>query len=251
MHIRVSVRQRDLVISAFLTAILLAAGLFVFSARASYEQSQAKFYSGQLKQLKTAVQEINALNSRHPQHSEDSLPEQIGKYQTSLAAMLKNCRNLDARYKDIKEAPRAQSLRERIDNANKLCQDLKTVLEYAAGQSEATEAFMAFQADMLSAPQADKKLAELQPVLDSAIKNLEGLKSNKVQDPGLTEQIALLQEVRQLSANAPGNPEVAAGLAQKIKTHQNNLLNARAYFWTNTINIAALERSIDTLQNSF
>lgn len=248
MSIKISIKRRDLIIAVLVASGLLTVGFVALLNRDSFEQSQAKYYSQQLDKLKTDVQSINSHTAR--KDTATSVPNQINQYQATILDMLAACQGMDGRYEKIKNNPKAKSILQPMGMAQTLCKDLRGVNDYALDHSKTTKDFIVFPADMSNSP-ADSSLQKLQAILESTKTDLEKLKSNPINDPALVEQITLLQELQKQAGEAAGNSEKLSELAGKTKTRQSDFLNARGYFWKNTIGIDPLEKSITRLQAQF
>lgn len=244
MSIRVSIKRRDLIVALLITG-LLAGALIVLANKDSHGQSQAKFYARQLDQIKSDVDTINSLNDKEAVKGAPA--GQIDTYQVTLESILVSCRKMDERYGDIKADKSLKDLRKPTETAKKLCQDLAKVSRYALSQSRQTEAFMLFPADSLNG----QTVAKLQGILNSTRTGLEELNSDPIKDPALPEQITLMKELQKQTKEAKSDTAKLSELTRMVEVRQGNLLDARAYFWKNSIDIAALEKAIIKARSLF
>lgn len=192
------------------------------------------------------MQTINSLNAR--ENKQNPLQDQIEKYDNTLSSIVNTCSEVRTEIKKTKDDPKLNSLKPRTEPADELCKDLDKVTIYARKQSSASKNFLLYPASSL---QSKDNLPKVEGILKTSKSALEELKSDPINDPAIPEQLMLLQELQQkLQETSVDNAKINE-LARKIEDHQVNFLNARSYFWNNTIGIASLEKSLSNLQKTF
>lgn len=250
MPIRVSIKHRDIKLAASVAMILIFIGVLLLVRSESHAESRAKYYSAHLESIKTDVHAIATLST--DRHSDDKLSDQIRNYRSRLDSTLSTCQKIGEPYQSDKNNQELKDLHSPIDSAAKLCTDLEKVATYALNQATVTENFLTFDSNSLTdSKSAQSNLTKLQETLASTLAGLEKLKSDPMNDPAVPEQITLVQDLQKLAQEANGEQGRLAELANKTRVHQDNFINARTYFWVNTIRITDLEKSVGKLQSQF
>lgn len=232
-----------------LIASLLIAGFAAALIINNNGQNQADYYVKQLGQLKTEVQLIDTLNSSI--YPERKLSNNIDRYQGTLINMADRCQKMSKQYKIIKKDQKLKELVQKAETADKLCKELTGVTEYALSQSLGTERFILFPAASIEQNTDNAELTQLQTVLRSTQTNLEKLKTDEIKDPALSEQLTLLKGLQSQTDIAAADRTKSKELSKSLRIRQGNFLNARDYFWKNSIDVSALEKAIVKLQEQF
>lgn len=247
MVIKVTFKKRNLIIALLVIVAIITTIFAIYLFKQTHSQTQNQYYIKQLTKLKNDTSTIDLAGTQEQDQS--ALSDQIKSYDEALADILNTCQDVNARYNAVKADPKVKPLLDRMNKTGKLCEDLQKVTGYAREQSDTTRDFVLFSADTLTTQQSS--LPKFQGVLSSMASDLENLKQDPIKDPAVPEQLVLVQQMQQLAQDATSNPGKLDSLAKQVQTHQNNFLNARTYFWKNTIDIVALTGSIDALQNQF
>lgn len=242
MTIRVSIQRRSLVIG-LLIICLLSAGLAAAWLINKPKQTQAEFYTDQLGHLKTGLESVESSSKQKP--AGEAMKDHVGQYESNLQVVLDKCDDIGQRYDKIKGESEAESAHSLMDQTDKLCSDLEKVIGYAIEQSTATQEFL------LVETASKEDLMAVQKTLDKTESELQKLKQHPINDPAVSEQLSLIDQLAKLSKEAKADPAKLDALSRQIQTHQANILNTRTYYWTNTIDIAAAARSISRLQEQF
>ncbi len=244
MTIRIILNRRNLLIG--LAALILIIASTVLLVKHLQGQTQAKYYGKQLELLKNDVAAIDSLNQR--ESLKGSLTDQVVLYQSKLTGIVNVCGNIAANADKTKDDPKNKRIAEQIKQVSTLCSDMVTVTVYAQKQADATRNFVLFPADSLS---EQKNVASFTDTLRLTKASLEGLKQDPINDPAVSEQIIILEQLQLLAGGADEKTTDFNALARQTSIHQVNFLNARSYYWTNTILIGDLRNSIASLQSEF
>lgn len=241
---RVTIKKRSLVVAALVTAgiVIVAIGFVVVRIKKNAPLSQTQYYARQLDKLKSDVNSIGTLI--HQEEGENITPDQTNKYHDTLVDMLGTCRQMDERYENIKNDLGSKDLKESTEKVSKLCSDLEKVTDYARRQSEATEDFVLFPGTSIDNQSNPSKF---QAVLGKTKSNLESLQQDPINDPAVPELIAYIETLQTAVTSSSDN----ATISKLLNTQQSNFINARRYFWDNTIQIANLQKAIDKLIGTF
>lgn len=226
--------------------MLLIIALTFWHFKNNSTHSTARYYAEQLGNLTDNIQSINSLikdeNYRNP-----SL-KNIDNYHNALVGVLDTCRQMNGRYNRTKDDVAIKHLRDRMDQVSKLCADLEKVTDYARKQSEAIQDFVLFPSASLT---SQENLPKFHKILNKARSDLETLKQDPINDPAVPELLTLVDQMVEHTKDGSVNPNDLNTLTNEVQTHQTNFLNARTYYWRNTIGIDALERAIIRLETQF
>ena len=116
--------------------------------------------------------------------------------------------------------------------------------DYAYSSSKATRQLLTY--DPSNITNRNNTVMELREILGYTKADLEKLKNNPVNDPALQEQLTIINDLSEFSSIGK-----AVEVSFKLKKVQINFINARDYYWVNTIDIGGMNRSIDKLIDNY
>jgi ElaB/YqjD/DUF883 family membrane-anchored ribosome-binding protein len=250
-HLRISV----------VTSVLLIMGAVVFTshlyAQATADQSTLKLYRKQMDDLSNG---INALPSNIRQNN--NVNQDLNRYFDELDSLLTPCGQMTGAYNARIPKVRNKRLKDTMDQTNKLCGDLKDVSKYSQNIYAASQNYLYYQTNWPSVSDQNypSALRDLDGIIKSTKDRLQHVDSKNVQDPGLSELTALLdnedQMIMQIQNTLNQNKSDKASLlsdqfAKQFKRDQINFLNARIYYWNNTIEYNQLQKAVAKLKNTF
>ena len=218
--------------------LTIAGSIYAVSVRKKSPGTFQQYYAKELNLLGEQIATIAELQDYHTANPPNR--HNIDQYEEAVANTTGICRQMDGKYEGIKNSINDSAVRDKVNSVHALCHDLESVTDYAYRWSKKTRSFVLFKADNLSTEDV-KELTDTISVTTFAI---DGLKSDPIQDPALPEQVEYLKRV----LNASNDPQKAS---QELKTEQDNFINARRYFWDNTIQMQGLRKSIAHLQDGF
>jgi uncharacterized coiled-coil DUF342 family protein len=243
MTIRLSLNRRALIIG--LIIIFISALITAIWINKS-EQSQADYYSSQLDQINHDIESIDDINKQ--KFSKDDIEENIRQYQEKLSDIINNCKGLTENYSKTKNKSDLGHTGNLMDQTSRLCGDLDRVSLYAMQMSRDTEKVLLMK--NFDASKTDEAIP-LRNLLTEVKNSLKKLGENPINDPAVSEQISLIEHLEKLLDEASNHPEKIDTFNRQLKTHQANMFNARTYYWNNTIDIAAANRSVLKLKEQF
>jgi ElaB/YqjD/DUF883 family membrane-anchored ribosome-binding protein len=243
------------------TSVLLIMGAVVFTshlyAQATADQSTLKLYRKQMDDLSNG---INALPSNIRQNN--NVNQDLNRYFDELDSLLTPCGQMTGAYNARIPKVRNKRLKDTMDQTNKLCGDLKDVSKYSQNIYAASQNYLYYQTNWPSVSDQNypSALRDLDGIIKSTKDRLQHVDSKNVQDPGLSELTALLdnedQMIMQIQNTLNQNKSDKASLlsdqfAKQFKRDQINFLNARIYYWNNTIEYNQLQKAVAKLKNTF
>ncbi len=251
MLIRLNHRKNLIIILSTITLVAVFVLLLLMKSRDSPHNNQRKYYYDHLGSLGKQVNSIKEIVEHESQEITErkKFPSSdgINDYENALSQAQEVCRQLSD-YKN--ESPLPDNLADQISGINSLCSDLAGVLAYAHRLSIVTKGFVLYRINTDQNTVGDINpdvVRDLNSLIDTTIPELQLLKSDPINDPAVPELIAYLETVQKAVNTSPNN----AALFTALKAQQTNLVNARSYFWINTVQIASLQKAIDRLTNNF
>jgi hypothetical protein len=230
-------------ISIVLLSAAALAGTFAVNSRQNPDKALQEYY---LKQLDIIGREVELIADLQDHHEPKTLPPaQLEPYENALSAAIDTCRQVNIKNEETKNQPPSQAMQDQISRASILCEDLQAVTSYALRLSIRTRPFILLSTDGIST--SAESIESLSAVMDGTTNALQDLKTDSLEDPALPELIAYTETARNALSSSTDLPT----LQSTLKTQQANFIAARRYFWKNTIDIAALQRSISELQEDF
>lgn len=153
-------------------------------------------------------------------------------------------------------------VKDAMSNSRQLCSDFLDVVEYSQAVYRALGPYMTIstkQWPYANSQDFDSHMDRLAATLDSSLQTLKAVRNN-VEDPGgseLAAQVELAQSKLKQAQSAKKNGDLAAAdkltdeLIALIEQDRIDFMNARTYFWRNTVQLEALQKTVESLTNSF
>ena len=218
------------------------------------------WYTDQLGQLSEEVSQVSMMLAEEHLIVRD----QLTGYERQLNQIQARCQSILKQIAvDIPQAAndaRADSL----TSAKQLCGDLIPVVDYSKQLYQSSHEYLMFNpsdsALKPGSPTAQARADELLVLINQSIDSLGGLAYPSVNDPALKEIEELLKRNREvlktykISLENFHETEALLDYQSLLDTTtgaQDNILRARSYYWTNTININALSHTILRVKASF
>jgi hypothetical protein len=191
-----------------------------------------------------------------------SLQGDLEAYDSRMASIRGDCNQLQYEYGLYKDARVEQPLKDLIAKVDKLCVDLLSVAQYSQDVYRGSRPYLLLDSSDWPTAGSDRFNQRLSATKDGIAISLSRLKQikNTPQDPALDELItqvdlsATLVEQIEIAVRDDRSDE-ANSLAEKLLRQSNqdkaDFLNARLYFWNNTIRINDLQKALDNLNDQF
>lgn len=236
------------VLMASLT-LIIGLGIIIYPHKAQ-SQTELEYYQEQLDRVQSSVQIIKQQNKA----VSDNLPlaNQIEDYKNALVESLAACNKLDAQAEQTNKEQMKDYLNA-INHGRQFCSDYEDVGDYAYKVSKATKQFIVQPLDNLTDQNTTSSINDLVEILGYTQTDLKKLKGNPLDDPALEEMIIGVENLQKTALTAQQSPTDInrRRLAEEAVKLKENLTTARLYFWTNTIKVDALDRSITRVRNEF
>lgn len=185
----------------------------------------------------------------------DNMNEYIGQ----LARVQSDCQELAATAAKLAPAA-AGKTKDAYTNVRLLCGDLVDVTRYARDWAYAAKDYIAYGANWPAADQPlfRANLSRASLTLDDSLAAFGAIDNSKVSDPALPEATALLHGTRDMAAalqSALDKQDFDSANRQsplftkRLDKDKSDLLNARGYFWKNTVRLTALQRAIQRVKD--
>ena len=257
-HLKSKIYAKKPVVGIVFILAVLAVVLGVYSATSVPLEQRAK------KRFHEHLTHLSALIADLPAFLRESGPLQsdLEAYDSRMASIRGDCNQLQHEYGLYKDARLDQPLKELMAKVDKLCTDLLSVAQYSQDVYRGSRPYLLLDSSDWPAAGSEGFSQRLSATNDGVSISLSRLKQikNTPQDPALDELItqgdlsAQLVEQIQLAVRSGQNDE-ARSLADKLirQTNQDktDFLNARLYFWNNTIRINDLQKALDSLKGQF
>ena len=249
--------NRKLAALFLLLIILIVLGGWQIMAKSRTDANTKKLYISQIGLLNTAVEGLPTVIKQN-----NSSQANLNAYFDQLDAVLRPCGQLKAAYDNRLTKVKSHDLKDKMGQVNQLCTDLTAVAKYSQNVYAACQDYLYFGIEWPSVNDS-AYLSDLQNI-DSIITHtksrLENVDNSKVQDPALSELTAQLDDADKLAgqiqdALSKQNSSQASLLSvrfiKQINQDKVDFLNARNYFWNNTVQYDALQKAIKRLQDNF
>ncbi len=242
---------------ALVVSLLLTTSVWIFRPSVSTEVEAKKFYSQHLASLKDDINSLPDLMK-----SEEKVDDNLDKYHGVLSELIGTCSSLiGAKTDEILKKPLSQQIKDDISNTKKLCEDLMAVAKYSQGLYAALQPYLFMETESWPQPNTaefTERLNETADVVQYARSRLIKLDNSRVQDPALPELASqidlttkLIERIESVSKDNYEASKLTEELLKQIHQDKKDFLDARLYFWNNTIKIEALKRSVTQLEDKF
>ncbi len=226
----------------FLIIILILIVISLFTFITYEKESTANYLRQQLGDVKISV---GSIDEAMGQREKNGLTQSsLDIYHAHLNKSIVACNNIREKIVDQAQEQKSQRINDYYHKISNFCNDYIEVADYAFKNSRATRQLLTFNhQNIIENPNNVKALVE---ILDYTKADLENLKNNHVNDPALSEQLRVVEDLKIYYTN-----NVSGEIAARLGKDQSHLLSARDYYWHNTINIRALTKSLDKLIINF
>jgi hypothetical protein len=253
-----SLRNRRYVLAG--VVILLIIGLVFIINRGGKPAAPLtvpQLYQKELTSLSSDLTELSTyINTKH------EINEDISQYISGVNNLKNPCRQINIYDKRYQNEALSNPIKDAMSNSRQLCTDFLGVLDYSQAVFQTTQAYLTINTQDWPSASSAESTAHLTAVGKIISGTLDGLNSirNTVNDPALAElksQVELADSKLNQAQKAKTDNSTAAadtyanelmGLIEKDKT---DFINARSYFWRNTVQIDALQKSVVALIESF
>lgn len=230
--------------------IIIIISIALFSAQKTSSNAQNDYFDQRLETIKQSSKEIETYISLHPR--ETARTDNLKAYTDSLLSASLACQEM-RQYAGTNGDEMSESLSNSAQQVNLFCTDLEDITDYARRVSRATEQLLTYDISLLTTDNTVKPVQDMHDILGFTRTDIAKLKTHPTQDPATEEMLAMLDASLQLSSAALADPSPVNRqvLTVDLSKLQNNLSTAKQYFWTNTVKIDAMQRSINRLQELF
>jgi hypothetical protein len=253
-----SIRKRRYVLAG--VVILLIIGLVLIINRGGKPEvplTVPQLYQKELTSLSNDLTELSTyINAKHEINGD------ISQYILGVNNLKNPCRQINIYDKRYQNMALSNQVKDAMSNSRQLCTDFLGVLDYSQAVFQTTQAYLTINIQDWPSARSAEFTAHLTTVGKIISVTLDGLSSikNTVNDPALAElksQVELADSKLNQAQKAKTDNSTAAadtyanelmGLIEKDKT---DFINARSYFWRNTVQIDALQKSVVALIESF
>lgn len=221
--------------------------------------SNHQTYKIKLGEMTTGVSSLEKmLGDKH-----QTIEDRIMSYNVVLKNLSQACDDMTNRYDNLQQELVNNDIKDSASEVKQLCDDLSLVLEHARLITEATDDYLLINTGEWPAVSSATFNIRLDSMLITTVKSLQDLEKisvPRVNDPGVKEQVILLQQTEALiksvgEAIAASNHTEADNLKDTLLAtstrHKDNLWDARNYYWSNTVQLKALEKKLRELEARF
>ncbi len=211
--------------------------------------SDREYIYDQLGQIKELTQQVDDQNGDIREKHPDNL--QLDGYASTLAKSYGACESIKDRLATANKDTMAD-YKDAMNKVRAFCNDYEDVTDYARRVSGAIKQLVTYQSKNVET-NSSTAVDEILEITDYTSTDLNRLDGNPVQDPALEELLIDVQNLQKAATLAKNNPTQTnlTNLKAELEKQQANLLNARLYFWRNTVYIDKLKPSIVRLQKDF
>jgi hypothetical protein len=240
-------KRKNLPIAMGLVAVAL---LLAFAVRSL---SAPKAFKQRLITLESEVNQIESLLEPSIDNKNSLL-----KYTVHMGKLAKSCEDINSQV-DRQESKTSRH-KSAIAKSGKLCQDLLDVVNYSRALYESSREYILLDRSFLQSTGAANFTEDLRAaieVLEQTKQTIKKIDYPQVNDPAQSELVSLVDRdllmAKQLAVlgDAEERTQLAAELLNRLNQDQANILNARIYYWNNTIGVNSLQKAIAQLISEF
>lgn len=218
------------------------------------EYGVKRFYSKQLGKLNSSVEAI----SKEIETDQDTKLA-LESYDKKLNEPLSVCKKIQSRYRKIEGKSFKQQTRETVDGTKKLCDDLTPILAYSKELYSTLTPYLIYNTEAWPPYENEEfssHLAGTQGMIRKTLPRLEKINYPQVDDPALGELISQVKSAEKLADetyvtltknDATTGQNLAEQLRKDMRQDKSDFLNARQYFWNNTVEADSLRQVIHQL----
>lgn len=235
----------------FIPVILLFVFASVLQLKANYAgSSQKKLQQQKLEVLNRYIQSIPSLLVLSGNTAKD-----LEAYSGHMTGILNTCQQ-------IQELAASSKGNQLTEDSSRLCADLIPVVIYSRALYQSTEEYLQTNTQdwpSTSQPEFQPHLRNIIQTIKSTSAALRQLNRAELQDPALAELLTQLELAEQLGAETQmamdqNNPNLGnqklSELLKEVDKDKQDFLNARNYFWNNTVHLKALQKTTAKLNES-
>jgi hypothetical protein len=253
-----SLRNRRYVLAG--VVILVIIGLvFIINrgGRPEVPLTIPQLYQKELTSLSSDLKELSAyINAKH------EINEDIDQYISGVNNLKNPCRQINIYDKRYQNEALSNQIKDAMSNSRQLCTDFLGVLDYSQAVFQSTQAYLTINTQnwpYASSAEFTAHLTDVGKIISGTLDGLNSIK-NTVNDPALAElksQVELAESKLNQAQKAKADNNTAAAdiyaneLMELIEKDKTDFINARSYFWRNTVQIDALQKSVEALIKSF
>ena len=190
------------------------------------------------------------------------ISDDLRQYAATINYLKNRCRQIIIYDETYKDSNQPNQIKDAMSNSRQLCIDLLGVLDYSEAVFLAIGPYLSINTEHWPYASSDDFAAHLQntnQIISGAVDSLKTVK-NSVEDPALQELIAQLEQAQNKLKEAqaaktiedlPTADKRTDELINLIKQDRTDFMNARTYFWRNTVKLVALQKATETLGDSF
>lgn len=239
-------------IAALFVLLLVTSGFLVWNNRKS-DVSQIPLTPAQLfiKELNTIDTEVNQLEA-YLRQPPSSIETDLDQYIDGMQNLQNPCQQIQLYVERYKQSDATNAFKDSVSQAGQLCNDYVLVLRYSGATYTALYPYMNADTQSLQTPEVEQ-LKRLKATIDKTKESFKSVNAKGVEDPARNEilvQIELAEKTAQsaLSLVEAGDNVAAQNKVKELTTlveqDKVDFINARSYFWRNTVRIKALQKSV-------
>jgi hypothetical protein len=216
-----------------------------------------QLYQKELTSLSNDLTELSAYIDKEREINED-----LNQYTSGLNNLKNPCRQMNIYHDRYQNQELTNQVKDAMSNGRQLCTDFLDVLDYSQAVFRAIGPYITINTEHWPYASSAEFTGHMQNIDKIISGTLDGLKNTKntVQDPALAELISQVEladaKLKQVQKAYLDGDKASADiytdeLIALIEQDKTDFINARSYFWRNTVQIEALHKSVETLSKSF
>lgn len=250
-------RRRHFAIIA--AVVIVAIGSVVFFYRGKTAEAPLtvpQLYQKELANLSSDLSQLSTYLDEKREISED-----LNQYTTGLNNLKNSCRQMNIYHDRYKNYPLSDQVKDAVSNSRQLCTDFLQVLDYSQALFQVTGPYLTIYTQgrpPANSGEFNRYAASTAVTITSTLGGLKNIR-NTVEDPAiheLTAQVVLAQgklkqaQDAKTKNNTPAADQYMSEFVALVEQDRIDFINARAYFWRNTVGLDALQRSVQTISSS-
>lgn len=253
-----SLRKRHYVVIAAVAVAAIGAILFFYRGKNSDAPlTVPQLYQKELANLSADLSQLSSYLDEKREVSED-----LSQYTAGLTNLKNPCRQMNIYHDRYSTSQLTDQVKDSMSSSRQLCDDFLGVLDYSQAVYTALGPYMTIstkQWPYASSQDFDGHMERIGSTLDASLQSLKAVR-NTVQDPGADELIAQVElaktKLTQIKAVKEKNDLSAADkltdeLIALLEQDKIDFMNARTYFWRNTVQLEALQKAVGFLSAKF
>lgn len=251
-------KKRHYLIAAVLVVFAVIMLVFVFNRKeAAPPLTVQQLYQIELKNLSNDLTELD----QYIDNKQD-IGQDLNQYTSGLNNLKNPCRQMNIYHERYKNAPLTDPTKDAMSNTRQLCIDFLEVLDYSQAIFSVTGSYLTINTQNWPQASSDNFVPHINSLDKTITLALEGMKNvkNTVEDPAIHElmaQIEIAQAKLRQSQDAKAKNDIATAdayardLKDLLTQDKIDFINARAYFWRNTVQLDALQNTVLVLEQKF